>query len=113
MGIGVAVVVYQGALSGEVEAVFEVGKSPMEAPSLHAMADRSEVFVLGIDFCKDHPSVSLQFYTSLMMVVVLLHLCKGGWVIKGTGHFSQGVISSPFSLEEFIEPDGHWVSQLT
>ena len=113
MGVGVPVVAHQGALSREVEVVLEVGELSVEAPGLHTVMDGGEVFVLSVDLCDDCSSVSLQLCVSFMVAVVPLHFCEGSGVVKGTGHFSQGVVLSPLGLEEFVKPNRHWVGWLT
>jgi len=70
----------QSVLSDEVLLILEVAHSLVELPSLQAVADAGELFVLPLDFGDDGMPIGLKLGLSLVMSVVALDFCGGGEV---------------------------------
>ena len=70
----VPIIAHEGAFSRQVKIVLEVGEAVMEALSLHAVADRAEVFILSTQLGDDCMLISFQLCPLLMVAVGSLNM---------------------------------------
>ncbi len=87
-----------------IHPAFELCELLVETICLHVVFDALQGFVFLLDFSHDGLSVDFELGSSLVMAAVSLHfgICDG--VFEAMCHFSQGVVGSSPSLEEFNEP---------
>src|SRR6266851_3460193 len=99
-------VVAPGEFLADVHPPFERGEAFVEPVRFHAMFNPLKHVVFFVDVGGDCSACHLELGTAHVVAAVSLHLREGCGVFKSARRFSQGVIGSPPSLEEFKEPVG-------
>jgi hypothetical protein len=98
-----------GTLSDEVLMILEVTHLLMELPSLQAVADASELFILSFDLSDNGTLIGLELGSLLVVAVVALNF-SGGGEVQCADHCSQGKEGGSVGLQELLAPIGHGVN---
>ena len=99
-------VVAPGEFLADVHPALECGKAFVEPVRFHAMFNPLKRVVFFVDVGGDCSPRHFEFSAARVVAAVVFHFGKGCGVLEATCRFSQGVVGSPPSLEEFEEPVG-------
>src|SRR5216683_7095581 len=103
--VGDKVVAAQELLA-DFHPAFECSEAFVEPIRFHAMFNPLKRVVFFVDVGGDCPSHHFEFSAARVVAAVVFHFGKGCGVLEATCRFSQGVVGSSPSLEEFKEPVG-------
>ncbi len=90
----------------DVHPSFECSEAFVEPVCFHAMFNPLKRVVFFVDVSSDCSACHFEFGAAHVVAAVLFHFGEGCGVFEATGRFSQGVVGSSPSLEEFEEPVG-------